>query len=128
MDQKVETTPYDVEAIRRDFPILSREVYGKPLVYLDNADLAVAIAGVDMAEIAITSSLEIADDRAHPDAFSLSDVSGVSVIVGKAEERGLTKCARSWRYTDDVGNDPEFPDVSARDARVLRELESLGRL
>ena len=26
---------YDVEAIRRDFPILSREVYGKPLVYLD---------------------------------------------------------------------------------------------
>ena len=27
----------DVEAIRRDFPILSRKVYGKPLVYLDNA-------------------------------------------------------------------------------------------
>lgn len=29
-------TTFDVEAIRRDFPILSREVYGKPLVYLDN--------------------------------------------------------------------------------------------
>lgn len=28
---------YDVEAIRRDFPILSQQVYGKPLVYLDNA-------------------------------------------------------------------------------------------
>jgi cysteine desulfurase/selenocysteine lyase len=28
--------PYDIEAIRRDFPILSRQVYGKPLVYLDN--------------------------------------------------------------------------------------------
>ncbi|PKQ03887.1 MAG: cysteine desulfurase [Alphaproteobacteria bacterium HGW-Alphaproteobacteria-12] len=28
---------YDVEKIRRDFPILSRSVYGKPLVYLDNA-------------------------------------------------------------------------------------------
>ncbi|MEO0329261.1 MAG: cysteine desulfurase [Pseudomonadota bacterium] len=27
---------YDVEAIRADFPILSREVHGKPLVYLDN--------------------------------------------------------------------------------------------
>jgi cysteine desulfurase/selenocysteine lyase len=36
MDQKLENIPYDVEAIRRDFPILSREVYGKPLVYLDN--------------------------------------------------------------------------------------------
>ncbi len=30
------TAEYDVEAIRRDFPILSRQVYGKPLVYLDN--------------------------------------------------------------------------------------------
>ena len=29
--------PYDVERIRSDFPILYREVYGKPLVYLDNA-------------------------------------------------------------------------------------------
>ncbi len=28
---------FDVQAIRADFPILSREVYGKPLVYLDNA-------------------------------------------------------------------------------------------
>jgi cysteine desulfurase/selenocysteine lyase len=30
------TDSYDVEAIRRDFPILSREVYGRKLVYLDN--------------------------------------------------------------------------------------------
>jgi cysteine desulfurase / selenocysteine lyase len=28
---------YNVEKVRSDFPILSREVYGKPLVYLDNA-------------------------------------------------------------------------------------------
>ena len=27
----------DIESIRSDFPILSRQVYGKPLVYLDNA-------------------------------------------------------------------------------------------
>ena len=31
-----QTLPYDVEAVRRDFPILSRLVHGKPLVYLDN--------------------------------------------------------------------------------------------
>ena len=36
MDTKIIQSSYDVEAIRRDFPILSREVYGKPLVYLDN--------------------------------------------------------------------------------------------
>ncbi|MHA7859485.1 MAG: aminotransferase class V-fold PLP-dependent enzyme [Henriciella sp.] len=29
--------PFDVDAIRAEFPILSREVNGKPLVYLDNA-------------------------------------------------------------------------------------------
>ncbi len=28
--------PYDVAAVRAEFPILSREIYGKPLVYLDN--------------------------------------------------------------------------------------------
>lgn len=31
-----DVAPYDVAAIRRDFPILSRTVYGKPLTYLDN--------------------------------------------------------------------------------------------
>jgi cysteine desulfurase / selenocysteine lyase len=30
-------TPYDVETIRAEFPILSQTVYGRPLVYLDNA-------------------------------------------------------------------------------------------
>ena len=30
------TDTYNIEAIRADFPILSREVHGKPLVYLDN--------------------------------------------------------------------------------------------
>jgi len=28
---------YDIIKVREDFPILSREVYGRPLVYLDNA-------------------------------------------------------------------------------------------
>lgn len=28
---------YPIEEIRKDFPILAREVYGRPLVYLDNA-------------------------------------------------------------------------------------------
>ena len=30
-------TPFDVDKIRKDFPILSRTVNGKPLIYLDNA-------------------------------------------------------------------------------------------
>ncbi len=37
MEKHITGAFYDVEAIRRDFPALSLEVYGKPLVYLDNA-------------------------------------------------------------------------------------------
>jgi cysteine desulfurase/selenocysteine lyase len=44
-------TRYDVEAIRRDFPILSRTVYGRPLVYLDNAASAQKPRAVIEAEM-----------------------------------------------------------------------------
>ncbi len=32
------TAEFDVARVRRDFPILSRRVHGKPLVYLDSAN------------------------------------------------------------------------------------------
>jgi isoleucyl-tRNA synthetase len=37
-----------------------------------------------------------------------------------------TKCARSWKILPTVGEDPEYPDVSPRDARALREWKALG--
>src|SRR4030095_4847939 len=37
MHPAVANGSYDVERIRRDFPILAATVYGKPLIYLDNA-------------------------------------------------------------------------------------------
>ncbi len=37
MQKNIQAEAYDVEAIRREFPALSMQVYGKPLVYLDNA-------------------------------------------------------------------------------------------
>jgi cysteine desulfurase / selenocysteine lyase len=37
MDQATSSSAYDVNRIRSDFPILAMAVYGKPLVYLDNA-------------------------------------------------------------------------------------------
>jgi cysteine desulfurase / selenocysteine lyase len=33
----MQVRPYDVQAVRAEFPILGQQVYGKPLVYLDNA-------------------------------------------------------------------------------------------
>lgn len=35
--KRKKTMSYNVEEIRQDFPILQRNVYGRPLVYLDNA-------------------------------------------------------------------------------------------
>jgi isoleucyl-tRNA synthetase len=99
-----------------------------PVVYVQNAELAEAVTGVDMAEIAITSGWQAGKGQAPTGAFTLADVPGVDVVVEKAEDRGLRKCARSWRYTADVGDDKEFPEVSARDAEVLHELQRLGRL
>ena len=36
-EAKIQTTDFDPHKLRADFPILSRQVHGKPLVYLDNA-------------------------------------------------------------------------------------------
>ncbi len=32
------------------------------------------------------------------------------------------RCSRSWKRRPDVGSDPDYPDLSARDAAVIREL------
>src|SRR5215471_7500155 len=56
MHPAVKNGSYDVAEIRRDFPILSMQVYGKPLVYLDNAASAQKPRAVlDRLEQAYTS-------------------------------------------------------------------------
>lgn len=114
--------------IARAEKLIGSSLEAVPVVYLNDRQLEHEIAGVDMAEIAITSDIVLSYDPAPEDAFRLEDVKGIAVVISKAEDRGLRKCARSWRYTADVGSDAEFPDVSARDAAVLRELKALGRL
>ncbi|MER9070184.1 isoleucine--tRNA ligase [Mesorhizobium sp. M0902] len=114
--------------IARAQKVIGSSLEAVPVVTLDDAVLEAAIADVDMAETAITSDLVIMHGNAPAGSFTLDDVKGVAVVVEKAEDRGLVKCARSWRYTADVGSDPEFPDVSARDAAVLHELKALSRL
>ncbi|WP_157016953.1 isoleucine--tRNA ligase [Mesorhizobium xinjiangense] len=96
-----------------------------PVVYIADEALLAAVNRVDMAEVCITSAITIVAGKAPDGAFRLDDVSGVGVAFDKAQG---VKCARSWRYTDDVGSDPAFPDVSARDAAALRELQALGRI
>ena len=54
----------------------------------------------------------------------MPEVSGVAVVVNLAEGR---KCARSWKISHDVGADPQYPDVTPRDAQALREWETMRK-
>ncbi|MBL8907129.1 MAG: hypothetical protein JNM20_10675, partial [Rhizobiales bacterium] len=52
------------------------------------------------------------------EAFRLDGVKGVAVVFKPAQGR---KCARSWKISPAVGSDPEFPDITPRDAEAVRE-------
>ncbi|MDX3972700.1 isoleucine--tRNA ligase [Shinella sp.] len=90
-----------------------------PVVSIADPELLAALEGQDFAEICITSAITLVAGEGPADAFRLPDVAKVSVEPKLAEGR---KCARSWRITTDVGADPDYPDVSARDAAALREI------
>jgi len=92
-----------------------------PEIYVTDADTLEALAGIDLAEVSITSGASLVRKVPPNEAFTLADVAGVGVVVHKAEGR---KCARSWRITTDVGSDPDYPDLSARDAAAVRELNA----
>ncbi|MEM6461131.1 MAG: isoleucine--tRNA ligase [Pseudomonadota bacterium] len=120
--RRVVTGALEIE--RRDKRIGS-SLEAAPVVYITDEDLMSALDGRDFAEICITSGINLSDREIPDAAFRLDDVPGVGVVSERAT--GM-KCARSWRLTDDVGSDPEFPDVSARDAAALHELKALGRI
>jgi isoleucyl-tRNA synthetase len=93
-------------------------------VELTGEDLEI-IRALDLAELCITSDAQLVVGPGPENAFRLGDVKNVAVEFGLATG---TKCARSWRITKDVGSDPDWPDVSARDAAALNELKALGHL
>ena len=92
-----------------------------PQVFIADADLMQALDGVDLAEVSITSGIEVIAGAPPAGAFVLDDVAGVGVVPKPAAG---TKCARSWRITNDVGTDPTFPGLSARDAAAVREFDA----
>jgi isoleucyl-tRNA synthetase len=48
---------------------------------------------------------------------------GAGISVKAIDRRETYKaCARSWKRRPDVGQDPEFPDLSLRDASVVRAI------
>jgi isoleucyl-tRNA synthetase len=92
-----------------------------PVVHVTDAELMAALAGTDMADVCITSQLTLSSEAAPEGAFTLDDVKGVAVVPGLAQG---TKCARSWKILPEVGSDPDYPDVTLRDAAALREWDA----
>ncbi len=93
-----------------------------PDIYVTDKAILQALEDVDLAEVSITSAATLIKRKVPKDAFQLDDVPGVGVVPKLAEGQ---KCARSWRITDDIGSDPDYPDISARDAAAMRELEAV---
>ena len=95
-----------------------------PIIHVSNAELYEAVVDVDLAEVCITSAATLVVDEGPADAFRLPDVAGVAVVTNLAEG---TKCARSWKILTTIGADPDYPDVSPRDAKALREWETMRK-
>ncbi|WP_182086713.1 isoleucine--tRNA ligase [Aureimonas sp. ME7] len=91
-----------------------------PRVFVADPALRGLLAGVDLAEIAITSDIEVSGEAVPEGAFQLADTPGIAVLPRRAEG---AKCARSWKVSPMVGTDPDYPDVTPRDADALRELK-----
>ena len=94
-----------------------------PVIYVADRNVLMTLFDTDLAEICITSNYEMREGEAPASAFRLDAVPGVAVVVEKAVG---TKCARSWKISPLVGEDAEYPDVTPRDAKALREWKTLG--
>jgi isoleucyl-tRNA synthetase len=95
-----------------------------PIIYVADPELFAAAVDVDLAELCITSGAVLVEGEGPDKAFRLPDVPAVAVVPQLAEGR---KCARSWKISEAVGLDPQFPDVTPRDAKALREWEAMRR-
>jgi isoleucyl-tRNA synthetase len=95
-----------------------------PIVHVSNAELYEAVVDCDLAEVCITSAATIVQDEGPGSAFRLPEIAGVAVVPNLAEG---TKCARSWKILTTIGADPEYPDVSPRDAQALREWKAMRK-
>jgi isoleucyl-tRNA synthetase len=95
-----------------------------PIVHVANRELYEAVVDIDLEEVCITSGATLVSEEGPADAFRLPEVQGVAVVVNLAEGR---KCARSWKISHTVGSDPQYPDVSPRDAQALREWETMRK-
>jgi isoleucyl-tRNA synthetase len=110
--------------IERAHKRIGSALEANPIIHVADPELFAAAVDVDLAEMCITSGAVLVEGEGPTEAFRLPDVPGVAVVPRLAEGR---KCARSWKISPAVGLDPQFPDVTPRDAQALREWEAMRR-
>jgi isoleucyl-tRNA synthetase len=110
--------------IERAHKRIGSALEANPIIHVADPGLFAAAVDVDLAELCITSGAVLVEGDGPAEAFRLPDVPGVAVVPRLAEGR---KCARSWKISPAVGLDPQFPDVTPRDAQALREWEAMRR-
>ncbi len=108
--------------IERAHKRIGSSLEADPIVHVSDPELFAALVDVDLAEICITSAATLMTDEGPASAFRLPDVNGVAVVANLASG---TKCARSWKVSPAVGAEPDYPDVTPRDAQALREWHTL---
>ena len=109
--------------VKRKEGSIGSSLEASPKIYVADARLRAALDGIDLAEIAITSGAELLAGEGPAHAFRLDDVKGVAVVFEPAKGK---KCARSWKILEEVGSDPEFPELSLRDAKAVRQFDARG--
>jgi isoleucyl-tRNA synthetase len=85
-----------------------------------NPSLKPFIENVDLAELSITSHVEVQFVHVQPEVFSLEDVSDVSVSIKLAQGE---KCVRCWRVLPEVGEIEATPDLCHRCADVVKRID-----
>ncbi len=92
-----------------------------PVVTIDDPEIAAYLKGIDLAELCITSGAELKVGAIPEGAFRHDEARHVGVVVALAKGK---KCERSWRITEDVGTDKDYPTLSARDAKAARQWDA----
>ncbi|MEO1721515.1 MAG: isoleucine--tRNA ligase [Pseudomonadota bacterium] len=85
--------------IERREKTIGASLEAAPILFVDDAEVAALVRSVDMAELCITSALELREGPAPAEAFRLEEPT-IGVLFAKAQGQ---KCARCWKILPDVG-------------------------
>ena len=93
--------------------LIGHSLDARVLLKVDNADFDFL---KDYTEDEVSDLFIVSQTKFVNDELEQSEISGISIGVIKALGK---KCERCWKYHEEVGNDPEHPDVCPRCAKVL---------